>query len=99
MLKSKATYTAQADLLARLKKLTLPTGGQWYHGGRSVPKPINPADDVAVLAGRDCWLISQGCHSAKVDNQSGAVYFTDRANWTDTDAVELAKSVMRHLPA
>lgn len=99
MLKSKATYTAQADLLKRLQKLTLPTGGQWYHGGRAVPKPINPRDDVAVLAGRDCWLISQGCHSAKVDNQSGDVYYTDRANWTDTDAVELAKSVMRHLPA
>lgn len=97
--KQKQIYEVQAELVSKLKQLHLPTGGQWYHGGRAVPKPINPRDDIAVLAGKDCWLISQGTSTAKVDNQSGTVYFTDRTHWTDADAVELAKSVIRHLPA
>jgi len=89
---------AKSELIWRLKALKLPTGGQWYHAGRAVAKPINPSDDVAVLAGKNCWIVCQGGHSAKV-------YSTDRANLSDkqcaelAERVELSKSALRHLPA
>lgn len=97
--KQKKIYEAQAELVSRLKQIHLPTGGQWYHSGRAVPKPINPRDDIAVLAGKDCWLVSQGTSTAKVDNKSGEVYFTDRASWSDEDCWQFAQNCFRHLPA
>ena len=82
----------QSELIRRLKALKLPTGGQWYHAGLAIAKPINTADDVAVLAGKGSWIICQGGHSAKVDKQSGAV------DLSDEQCAGLVKSALRHLP-
>ena len=87
------TPDAKSELIRRLKALKLPTGGQWYHAGRAVAKPINHADDVAVLAGRNSWTICQSGHSFKIDKQSGAV------DLSDAQCAELVKSALRHLPA
>lgn len=89
---------AKSELIRRLKALKLPTGGQWYHAGRAVAKPINPADDVAVVATRKCWIVCQSGHSVKVDKQSGAVLYAYRADLQDIQYAELVKSALRHLP-
>ena len=90
---------ATSELIRRLKALKLPTGGQWYHAGRAVAKPINPSDDVAVLATRKSWIVCQSGHSVKVDKQSGAVLYAFRADLPDRQYTALVKSAMRHLPA
>ena len=90
---------AKSELIRRLKALKLPTGGQWYHAGRAVAKPINPTDDVAILATGNCWIVCQSGHSAKIDKQSGAVLYAVSADLTDNQYQELVKSAMRHLPA
>lgn len=89
---------AKSELVRRLEALKLPTGGQWYHAGRAVAKPINPADDVAILATRSCWIVCQSGHSLKIDKQSGAVLYAVRADLQDMQYAELVKSALRHLP-
>lgn len=90
---------AQAELLRRLKAVKLPAGGAWFHNQRTVPKPVNQCDDVAVLCGSDCLVLSRGTATAKVDNLNGSVYFTDRTGATDADRLAFINSVLRHLPA
>lgn len=90
---------AKSELIRRLKALKLPTGGQWYHAGRAVAKPINPSDDVAILVTRKCWIVCQSGHSAKIDKQSGAVLYAVRADLPDKQCQELVKSALRHLPS
>ena len=90
---------AKSELIRRLKALKLPTGGQWYHAGRAVAKPINPSDDVAILATRNCWIVCQSGHSSKIDKQSGAVLYAVSADLPDRQYTALVKSALRHLPA
>lgn len=90
---------AKSELIRRLKALKLPTGGQWYHAGHAVAKPINPTDDVAILATGNCWIVCQSGHSAKIDKHSGAVLYAVRADLPDKQYTELVKSALRHLPA
>ena len=82
-----------------MKAVKLPTGGAWFHNQRIVPKPVNQSDDVAVLCGSDCFVLSRGTATAKVDNLNGSVYFTDRTGATDADRLAFINSVLRHLPA
>ena len=93
------TPDAKSELIRRLKALKLPTGGQWYHAGRAVAKPINPSDDIAILATGKSWIVCQSGHSSKIDKQSGAVLYAVRADLPDKQCAELLKSALRHLPA
>ena len=90
---------AKSELIRRLKALKLPTGGQWFHAGRAVAKPISPSDDVAILATGKSWIVCQSGHSVKIDKQSGAILYAVRADLPDKQCAELVKSALRHLPA